>query len=77
MSEEVRQAERIREGDLIDALPLARRFGLAADMPEAEYEYALVEEVERSQDGVGIHTNMGSWAIPNDYPIIVLTEKGD
>lgn len=75
--EEVRRAEHIREGDLIDALPLVTQFGLAADILGAEYEYALVEEVVRSRGGVEIHTNMGSWALPNDYSMIVLTEQED
>lgn len=76
-TEEVRRADTIQAGELIDALPLVTRFGLAADMLGAEYEYALVERVASGEGRVLIFTNTGSWALPNDYSIIVLTEMED
>lgn len=65
----------LREGMLVDAFPVALRFG--GDATRAEHELAFVEcvTVAIPVDGVEsvvLYTDSGSWKLPADYEVEVV-----
>lgn len=65
----------LREGMLVDALPLALRFG--GDATGLEFELASVECVAPAEpvdevQSVILYTDGGSWKLPADYEVEVV-----